>query len=160
MEDVALLKFREIEPTDLEGAADLLVEMQRHYRAHCPARTEIIAGIVSRPSGTRILLAFQCDTIVGLATFNAIYPGPGLTSGYFLKDLYVRENQRGSGIGKMLMSRLANLAQSEGIKRIDWTADIDDKPLRRFYETLGGQILNDKIFFRVSGSKLTKLAEF
>ena len=159
MDVSALLKFREIEPTDLEGAADLLVEMQGHYRAHCPVRAEIIAGLGSRPTGTRILLALERDTIVGLACFSAVYPGPGLTSGYFLKELYVRTDQRGSGIGKMLMSRLAILAQSEGISRIDWTADIKDKRLQQFYEALGGRALPEKLFFRISGSELTALAD-
>lgn len=49
--------IRELMPGDTETAADLLIEMQGHYRADCPPRPEIIAGLSSRPPGTRILVA-------------------------------------------------------------------------------------------------------
>ena len=151
--------FREIADTDVEGVADALVEMQAHYHAHCPARDAIIEGLRSRPAGSRILLACENDEIAGLACFNAIYPGPGLTSGFFLKELYVRRNRRSSGLGRRLMARLAAMARQEGHDRIDWTVDADDLRLQHFYEMLGGRALPEKRFFRVTGAKLRELAE-
>jgi len=46
----------------------------------------------------------------------------------------------------------------EGISRIDWTADADDARLQEFYKTLGGAILQEKVFFRIKDEKLTELA--
>jgi GNAT superfamily N-acetyltransferase len=149
--------FREIAETDFDGLADALIEMQAHYRAHCPSRDAIIDGLRSRPAGSRILIAYENDRVAGFACF--IYPGPGLTSGFFLKELYVRHNRRRSGLGKRLMARLAAMAQQEGHARIDWTVDTDDLRLQQFYETLGGRSLPEKRFFRMTGAKLTELAE-
>jgi Acetyltransferase (GNAT) family len=88
--------FREIAESDFDDVADVLIELQAHYRAHCPTRNSIMDGLKSRRS--RILLAYENERIAGFACFSAIYPGPGLTSGFFLKDLYVRHNRRGSGL--------------------------------------------------------------
>jgi GNAT superfamily N-acetyltransferase len=159
MDHIALTTFREIADTDFDDVADALIEMQAHYRAVCPARDVIIDGLRSRPAGSRILLACENDEIAGLACFSAIYPGPGLTSGFFLKELYVRHNRRGAGLGKRLMARLAEIARQEGHDRIDWTADADDLRLQHFYEMLGGRALPEKRFFRIAGAKLRELAE-
>ena len=151
--------FREIAEGDFDSAADALIEMQAHYGVHCPARNAIIDGLKSRPAGSRILLACENEEIAGLACFSTIYPGPGLRSGFFLKELYVRHNRRGGGLGKRLMAQLAEMARQEGHDRIDWTADADDLRLQQFYEMLGGQALPEKRFFRITGAKLKDLAE-
>src|SRR5215475_14288026 len=154
MDHAALTIFRGITETDFDDVADALIEMQAHYRAQCPTRDLIIEGLRSRPAGARILLAFENDRIAGFACFSAIYPGPGLTSGFFLKELYIRHNRRRSGVGKRLMARLAAMAQQEGHGRIDWTVDADDLRLQQFYEMLGGRALPQKRFFRITGAKL------
>jgi GNAT superfamily N-acetyltransferase len=151
--------FREIAETDFDDMADALIEMQAHYRVHCPARGSIIDGLKSRPAASRILLACESEGIAGFACFSAIYPGPGLTSGFFLKELYVRHDRRRSGLGKRLMAQLAAMARQEGHDRIDWTVDADDLRLQQFYEMLGGRPLPEKRFFRVAGAKLAELAE-
>ncbi|MBW7968564.1 GNAT family N-acetyltransferase [Bradyrhizobium sp. BR 10289] len=133
--------------------------MQAYYRVPCPPRDAIIAGLKSRPVGSRILLAYEHDRLAGFACFSALYPGPGLTSGFFLKELYVRNEWRGGGLGRKLMSRLAAIAQQDGHGRIDWTVDADDLRLQGFYEMLGGQALPAKRFFRITGSELAQLAE-
>ncbi|MGY8676492.1 GNAT family N-acetyltransferase [Bradyrhizobium sp. UFLA05-153] len=159
MGQTAPTAFREIAETDFDDMADVLIEMQAHYRARCPARDSIIDGLKSRPAGSRILLARENDGIAGFACFSAIYPGPGLTSGFFLKELYVRHDRRRGGLGKRLMAQLAALARHEGHDRIDWTVDADDPGLQEFYEMLGGRALPEKRFFRMAGAKLTELAE-
>jgi GNAT superfamily N-acetyltransferase len=159
MAPAALTVFREIVEADYDDVADVLIEMQAHYRASCPPRDTIIDGLRSRPAGSRVLLACESGRIAGLACFSAIYPGPGLTSGFFLKDLYVRHDRRNGGLGKRLMARLAAIAVKEGHNRLDWTVDADDLRLQQFYEMLGGQALPEKLFFRVAGAKLKELTE-
>ncbi|WP_245003862.1 GNAT family N-acetyltransferase [Bradyrhizobium liaoningense] len=159
MGQIAPTAFREITEADFDDVADAMIEMQAHYRARCPARDLIIDGLRSRPTGSRILLACENDGVAGFACFSAIYPGPGLTSGFFLKELYVRHDRRSSGLGRRLMARLAAIARQEGHDRIDWTVDAVDLRLQQFYEMLGGQALPEKRFFRIAGTKLTELAE-
>jgi len=75
--------------------------MQRHYRVPCLPRETILRDLASLPAGIEILVA-ETDRIVGFATFSAIYPGPGLKGGFFLKELFVEDAARGSGVGTRL----------------------------------------------------------
>ena len=158
MTDTATIVFREAEAADFGALAGALIEVQAHYRAPCPPREAIVEGLEKRPAGTRILLALDGEDIAGFASFAGIFPGPALTPGFFLKDLFVRADWRGTGLGKALMAELARIATSEGIARIDWTASREDIGLHRFYEALGGNVLSDRLFFRLNGEALKDLA--
>ena len=144
-------------PADHPALAAVLVEMQAHYAVPCPTPEAILAGLGDIPAGTDILLAVEHGTITGFAAVAAIYPGPGLQPGFFLKELYVTASARGSGSGKALMRGLARLALERGFKRIDWTAARDDLGLRGFYEALGAAPHPEKIFYRLTGDALQRL---
>lgn len=139
--------------------AALMEEMQAHYRVACPPRAGIIAGLEAMPPGAEILVAEERGSVLGFAAFSAIYPGPGLKPGIFLKELYVSGSQRGRGLGRALMQKLASLAKERGLTRIDWTAEAENTRLLSFYEELGGARKPDKVFFRLDGEALARLAD-
>lgn len=149
---------RALEPRDHEALAALMAEMQAHYRVPCPDRAEILAGLSSLPPGVEILVAERAGAVLGFASACPLYPGPGLKSGFFLKEIYVSEAARGAGIGGRLMRALAGLAVKRGHRRLDWTADADDERLLRFYESLGGTAQPKKLFYRLTGPALDDLA--
>lgn len=138
--------------------ATLMEEMQAHYRVACPPRAEIVAGLEAMPPGAEILVAEEHRSVLGFAAFSAIYPGPGLKPGIFLKELYVGGSQRGRGLGRALMQKLASLARERGLARIDWTVEAENTRLLSFYEELGGTRKTDKLVFRLDGDALARLA--
>lgn len=142
---------------DAADLAPLLEEMQAHYEVFCPPRDEIIETLSHLPPGAEILIA-RTDRILGMAGFGVNFPGHGLKPGFFLKDLYVLKSERGSGIGSQLMQRLAALAVERGLTRIDWTAGSTNEPLQQFYRELGGDLKDDRVFFRLTDEKLLALA--
>lgn len=144
---------------DHPALATLMVEMQEHYEVPCPPRDEILAGLAVLPAGVDILVAAKDGAILGFASACNLYPGPGLKSGFFLKELYVGGSARGMGLGRALMQALAELALERGHRRIDWTADAEDGPLLRFYESLGAVPQTKKLFYRLTGEALLKAAE-
>ncbi|MCU4182174.1 GNAT family N-acetyltransferase [Bosea sp. BH3] len=150
--------IRLLQPADHPALAALMVEMQGHYEVPCPPPAEILAGLAALPAGIDILVAAKGDAILGFASACNLYPGPGLRSGFFLKELYVADTARGAGLGRALMQALAELAIERGHRRIDWTADVDDGPLLRFYESLGAVSQTKKLFYRLTGQALLDLA--
>ncbi len=151
--------IRLLEPPDHEALAALMEEMQAHYRVPCPERSAVLAGLSNPPPGVEILVAARGDAVLGFAMAGAIYPGPGLTSGFFLKELYVAQAARGGGIGRRLVQALAALALDRGHKRLDWTADAGKPELLRFYESLGAVAQTEKVFFRLNGEALLATAK-
>jgi GNAT superfamily N-acetyltransferase len=142
---------------DIAGTAAVFQEMQAHYRVPCPSLREIIARLQALPDGVSILVAAEPE-IVGFAALSAIFPGPGLNPGFFLKELFVSAHARGRRIGTALMRSAAGLAVERGFSRLDWTADRSDEGLLRFYTALGAAEQAEKVFFRLSGPALTAVA--
>lgn len=146
-------------PEDHKALAALMVEMQGHYRVPCPATEDITAGLAALPAGVDILVAVKGEAVLGFASACNLYPGPGLKTGFFLKEIYVADAARGAGLGRKLMTALAELALERGHRRIDWTADADDAALLRFYESLGAAAYPKKVFYRLTGDALADLAK-
>ncbi len=150
--------IRLLQPTDHKALAALMVEMQGHYSVPCPAPEDILAGLATLPAGVDILIAVKGDAVLGFASACNLYPGPGLKSGFFLKEIYVADAARGAGLGRKLMTALAELALERGHRRIDWTADADDAALLHFYDGLGAVAYPKKVFYRLTGAALADLA--
>ena len=151
--------IRLLQAADHPALAALMVEMQGHYAVPCPPVEEIIAGLESLPAGVDILVAVGGEAVLGFASACNLYPGPGLKSGFFLKEIYVADAARGAGLGRALMQALAALAIERGHKRLDWTADADNPALLRFYENLGAVAQPKKVFYRLTGGALAELAK-
>ncbi|MCG7505305.1 GNAT family N-acetyltransferase [Mesorhizobium retamae] len=152
-----MISIRPAEKTDLIKLAALFEQMQQHYGVPCPAKDVILADLASLPAGVEILVA-ETDRLIGFATFSTIYPGPGLKSGFFLKDLFVAEAVRGRGVGQALLRRLARLAVARGLSRVDWTADRNNVRLLAFYDETGAMREEEKVFFRLTGQALQDFA--
>ena len=156
---VTAIRLLQADDAAFPALAALMEEMQAHYRVACPPRAEIVAGLEAMPPGAEILVAEEHRSVLGFAAFSPIYPGPGLKPGIFLKELYVSGSQRGRGLGRALMQKLAGLAKERGLARIDWTAEAQNTRLLSFYEELGGAPKPDKVFFRLDGEALARLAD-
>lgn len=152
-----MLDVRMMAAADVEATATLLQEMQAHYRVACPPLEDIVAKLQTLPAGVDVLVAAD-PTIVGFAALGAIFPGPGLNPGLFLKELFVSARARRHGIGTDLMRAAARLAVQRGFARLDWTADRGDVGLLRFYADLGAAEQIEKVFYRLAGQALAHLA--
>lgn len=141
---------RFLDPADRGQLSRVFVEMQEYYAVFCPPEEVILQDLDNLPVGVEFLVA-DADRLAGFAAFSTIYPGPGLASGLFLKELFVSEGFRGAGIGRILMRRLANIAIERGHRRIDWTADVENSRLLQFYDALGAARKQEKLFYRLDG---------
>lgn len=150
--------IRALSTADHLALAGLMAEMQAHYNVPCPPPATIRAGLERLPLGVEILIAERAGALLGFASACAVYPGPGLASGFFLKELYVARAERGGGVGRALMRALAELALARGHERLDWTADAANPDLLRFYEGLGAIAQREKVFYRLAGEPLSALA--
>jgi len=143
---------------DSAALARLMIEMQRHYNASHPAQAELEGELATLPAGVEVMLAEHDGRLTGLAAFSTIFPGPGISGGFFLKELYISQADRGAGIGLALMKALATLAKERGLTRIDWTVGKDNLDAVAFYDRLGGAAQPDRHFYRLNGQAFATLA--
>jgi len=79
--------------------------------------------------------------------------------GIYLEDIFIRQEFRGSGVGKMMLSHLAKLTVEHGCDRIDWMCLNWNQSAISFYQTLGAKPVTNWMPYRLWGSSLSELAE-
>ena len=101
------------------------------------------------------LIARDEDKPAGLAAYSFLWPAAGVTASLYLKELYVAQAYRRSGVGRILMAGLRDIARRRGLSRVEWTTDTSNQGAQAFYEALDARPLTSKIFYRISGEDIT-----
>lgn len=86
--------------------------------------------------------------------FSTFEGRPGL----YLEDLFVRPQARGSGLGKALLGRLAQIAVERDCARMEWAVLDWNEPSIGFYKALGAKPMDEWTVFRLDGDALERLA--
>lgn len=114
--------------------------------------------LFSSPPYTEATLAEYAGQIVGFAQFSTNYSTFLTQSGIYLEDLFVLPEFRSQGIGKALLSYVAQLAVERGCGRLEWTVAVWNQEAIAFYRRMGASILEDWRLCRVTGESLMQLA--
>ncbi|MGL5838778.1 MAG: GNAT family N-acetyltransferase [Sphingorhabdus sp.] len=78
--------------------------------------------------------------------------------GVYLEDLFVRPEARGSGLGKALLKRLAQIAVERDCARLEWWVLDWNEPSIAFYKSLGAKPMDEWTVYRVDDAALAELA--
>lgn len=146
-------------PDDTTALVGLLEEMDRFYGStkfeppDLRAR-QIMETLFTDPPAAYALVARRDGHLVGVATYSFLWPAVGLTRSLFLKELYVARHVRRSGLGKLLMSTLFEVAVKTGCSRVEWMTDKDNPDAQAFYDGLGFPRYPSKVFFRLQGAEI------
>jgi GNAT superfamily N-acetyltransferase len=106
-----------------------------------------------------IVAEIEPNQIVGFALFFTSYSTFLTRRGIYLEDLFVLSEYRGIGIGKALITNLAQIAVSRDYGRFEWSVLDWNEPAIAFYTRIGAEILPDWRICRVTGAALAQLAE-
>jgi len=104
------------------------------------------------------LIAEDGGQAVGFALFFHNYSTFLARPGIYLEDLFVDESQRGKGIGRALLARLAAIAVERECGRLEWAVLDWNKDAIGFYERLGARPNSDWTVYRLTGDALSGLA--
>ena len=156
------MNIRFADEKDSETLAQLYHETDKYYvGADAPSlaqsRAYVNKQFFAEHSGISIAIAFRGIEALGYATFSTLFPAPQCGGVLYLKDLFTRETARGTGVGKAMMKFLARYALEKGCTRMDWTAETDNPSALSFYEHLGAQRVEEKVYFRFENPMLVEL---
>ena len=105
-----------------------------------------------------VVIAYAGGEPAGFALFFHNYSTFLGKPGLYLEDLFVVPKFRGAGLGRALLTRLAELAVARGCGRFEWAVLDWNEPAIGFYKKLGAKPMDDWTIFRVTGDALRSLA--
>lgn len=79
--------------------------------------------------------------------------------GLYLEDLFVVPEWRGRGVGRALLTYLAQVAVARNCGRMEWSVLNWNEPALRFYRSLGATPMDDWTVYRLTGDALARLAD-
>ncbi len=111
-----------------------------------------------RPAA-EVLLGFEADgTPMGFALFFQNFSTFLGRPGIYLEDLYVRPDKRRRGLGRALLTRLAQFAVERRCGRLEWAVLDWNENAIGFYKNMGARVMEDWRICRVTGGALPNLA--
>lgn len=136
-----------------------LADYEREPDAVEATEPMIAEALFGETRGAEALIAEIDGTPVGFALFFHNFSTWTGKRGLYLEDLYVTPTARGSGAGKALLQRLAQIAIERGCARFEWSVLDWNTPAIDFYRAMGAVAMEEWTVQRVSGDALRRLAE-
>ncbi len=155
---------RRAEPRDVPAILGLVRELAVYEREpHAVEATEaqFLEALFPRevPPTAFGHVAEVDGVVVGMAiwyvTFSTWLGGAGI----WLEDLFVLPGHRGSGLGKRLLETLAAVCAERGYGRLEWWVLKWNTPSIGFYDSIGGQPMDDWLTYRLDGRALDSMAK-
>ena len=148
-------------PDDAAAVHRLITALAEYERE--PAAVESTPDVIRRQLADarppfECLLAEDGGQVVGFALFFPTYSTWLGQQGLWLEDLFVLESHRHRGIGRALLTQVAQLAVARGCGRLEWSVLDWNEPALAFYRTLGAVPLDTWTMHRVTGETLHALA--
>ena len=146
---------RDVEPivglirelAEFEKLTHLLQVTPEKLRPQLFGPKPVVEALVAQRDG--VVVAFA----LFFTNFSTFLAKPGL----YLEDLYVQPTQRGLGIGKALLTRLAQIAVERDYGRFEWSVLDWNEHAIRFYKSMGANVMTEWQICRVTGPDLAQL---
>jgi GNAT superfamily N-acetyltransferase len=148
LRDVSAIVHMIRELAEFEQLAHMVQVTPEKLRPHLFGEKPVAEAWMAEVAGAPVAFALF------FTNFSTFLAQPGL----YLEDLYVKPAHRQLGIGRALLTRLAQLAVERGHGRFDWSVLDWNENAIAFYEKLGAVVMPDWRICRVSGEALTALA--
>jgi GNAT superfamily N-acetyltransferase len=130
-------------------------EHLEHLATATPERLE--AELFGDKPSCECLIGEQGGEPAGFALFFHNFSTFLCRKGLYLEDLFVRPAARGTGLGKLLLQRLAQIAVERGCGRFEWSVLDWNVDAQAFYQRMGATMLPDWRICRVTGDALQAL---
>jgi len=119
-------------------------QLRQHLFGQRPAAEAILARLAGKPVGFALFFT----------TFSTFAGLPGI----WLEDLFVLADYRGRGVGRALLSAVAQIAIERNCGQVEWTVLDWNTPAVQLYQKLGAQPMSDWTTQRLTGDALIRLA--
>ena len=155
------LILRFAEPSDTNVLFNLiqgLAEYEKLSHAVTGNALALHEHLFGSPKYIEAILAEYTGKVVGFALFLHNYSTFLTKPGIYLEDLFVLPEYRRQGVGKALLSKVAQIAVERNCGRLEWSVLDWNESAQAFYRSMGAAILDDWRICRVTEDGMQKLA--
>jgi ribosomal protein S18 acetylase RimI-like enzyme len=149
--------IRPLEENDIHQAWQLMRDLAvfEKYIDVFAITPEIVLekGLKKSPPDFYCLVAEQTQTIVGVLVYYFLPYTAKNKSAIYMKELIVKEGQRGQQIGEKLMNQLKAIAKENDCSYIQWDVVPWNKDGMRFYERQGAKESKTYITYTLSSNQ-------
>ena len=159
MTDTILI--RAAEPGDIDTILQFIRDLAAYEKlAHAvnTDRDTLARYLFGARPMAEVLIAEREGDAVGFALFFHNFSTFEGRPGLYLEDLFVRPDARGSGAGKALLVRLAQLAVERDCARLEWSVLDWNEPAIAVYRAIGAVPMDEWTIQRLDGASLQALA--
>ena len=131
------MKVRVAGPDDVDVVARLLCDFRDHERRHWPPDEHMRAGVerlIGRDDGEFLLGG---DPPMGIVQLRYRYGVWWDAEDCCVEDVFVREEARGTGLGRALVAFAIERARERGCRRLELDTGDDNAPAQGLYRSLG-----------------------
>ena len=152
---------REARASDVEQLHQLIIDLATYERSADQVKVtpeQLRAALFGPQPAVYALVAEAEGAVVGYALYFLNFSTWEGVHGIYLEDLYVQPEQRGTGLGKALLTALAEIAVSRGYARVEWWVLDWNQPSIDFYRRFGAVPMDEWTVFRLTGDALHRAA--
>ncbi len=154
-------QVRPARDTDVERIRELIIELAEYERAADRVRAtpeQLQQALFGPDPSASALVAERHGRVVGFALYFRTFSTWEGLPGLYLEDLYVAPEERGSGLGRALLSSIAEIATAAGYARFEWSVLDWNTPSIGFYRSLGAVPMEEWTVYRLEGDALRTVA--
>jgi GNAT superfamily N-acetyltransferase len=133
---------------EAEVVGQLLVEFRDHLGVEWPSDNAFLAGVdrlIEDPNTAYLLAAPDADSPpAAVAQVRFRYGIWWAAEDCLLEDLFVREDARGSGLGRALVAAVVELARERGCRRVELDANDGNAAAMALYTAMGFDSQDDR----------------
>jgi GNAT superfamily N-acetyltransferase len=158
---VSTTTIRAATPADVAAIFALmyeLAEFEKLTHLFVATKEAVHDALFGARPAAEALVAEHGGEVVGYALFFQNFSTFLAKRGLYLEDLYIRPSMRGSGLGTLMLKKLAELAVERQCGRFEWSVLDWNQNAIDFYEKMGATVLPDWRVVRVTGDALDRLA--
>ncbi|MCG8916112.1 GNAT family N-acetyltransferase [Actinokineospora sp. PR83] len=153
-------RVRRVSESDVDAVVGLVHELAEYERAphECHLTAEQLrAALFGDAPALFGHVAEVGGEVVGCALWFLNFSTWRGTHGIYLEDLYVRPTERGGGLGKALLTALAEECVARGYQRLEWWVLDWNEPALGFYRSIGAVPMNGWTVHRLTDAALAAL---
>ena len=146
------IKIRNAKLSDSQQIIVLVNELAKFEKLAPPdekARKRLISDAFGKKQKFKVIVADGgSGKLLGYAFYFFTYSSFLAKNTLYLEDIFISEQYRNKGIGKLFFNELVKIAKKNNCGRMEWAVLDWNVNAINFYEKLGAKQLKDWIYYR------------